>query len=217
MIHTLIFDFDGTLHETGRIYVAAFQETRKKLLTDGYDVREYTDSEIERWLGVNTPDMWAQFMPDLSRVQTDSYARYLGSVLNDLLSGPAAHLYDGTEETLTMLKNQGYTMVILSNCMEEYRDAAIRRFGLDRWITEFFCCQAYGDRPKEEILPEIESRYPGHFCVIGDSASDLKTAQVHGLYSIGCCYGYGLPEELAGANFIVNSVREIPGVIAQLV
>ena len=27
MIHTLIFDFDGTLHETGRMYVAAFQET----------------------------------------------------------------------------------------------------------------------------------------------------------------------------------------------
>ena len=44
MIRTLIFDFDGTLHETGRIYVAAFRATREKLLADGYTVREYTDS-----------------------------------------------------------------------------------------------------------------------------------------------------------------------------
>ena len=215
MIRTLIFDFDGTLHETGRIYVAAFRATREKLLADGYTVREYTDSEIEGWLGVNTPDMWAQFMPDLSPEQTDFYARYLGSVLNGLLSGPSAHLYDGAEETLTALKDQGYTMVILSNCMEAYRDAAIRRFGLDRLFTEFFCCQAYGDRPKEEIFPEIAGRYPGPFCVIGDRASDLKTAQVHGLYSIGCAYGYGTRAELAGADVIVDSVRNIPAAVGQ--
>lgn len=213
---TLIFDFDGTLHETGRIYIAAFRETREKLLEDGYAVREYTDGEIEKWLGVNTPDMWREFMPDLSPAQTDHYARYLGTVLGGLLSGPQAHLYAGAEEMLDTLKARGCTMVILSNCTCIYRDTAIRRFGLDRWFSAFFCCEAYGDKPKEEIFPEIAKRYPGPWCVIGDRASDLKTAQAHALRSIGCAYGYGTREELASADILVDSIRDIPAAVEQL-
>ena len=36
------------------------------LVTEGYaQERTFSDKEISQWLGVNAPDMWHSFMPDL--------------------------------------------------------------------------------------------------------------------------------------------------------
>ena len=45
---TLIFDFDGTLHQTARIYIPAFRAARAALVAQGYPVRAFADAEITR-------------------------------------------------------------------------------------------------------------------------------------------------------------------------
>ena len=45
---------------------ALFGKAYRMLVTEGYaQERTFFDKEISQWLGVNTPDMWHSFMPDL--------------------------------------------------------------------------------------------------------------------------------------------------------
>jgi phosphoglycolate phosphatase len=44
---------------------------------------------------------------------------------------------------------------------------------------------------------------------IGDRESDRHAAEHAGVPFIGCAYGYGQPEEIAGAAAIVHSIAEL--------
>lgn len=210
MLNTVLFDFDGTLHETGRIFIAAFRKVHAKLREDGYTVRDYADEEIVKWLGINTPNMWKDFMPDLTQEETDKYIAYMMGNLDGFLMSEMARLYDGVEEMLTELKNQGRNLVILSNCTKSYRDTAWKRFDLGRWFTDYISCEDYDNIPKEHIFPFVAEKYEGDYIMIGDRLSDLRVALEHGLPSIGCLYGYGTEEELSVATAMVRTAGEIP-------
>ncbi len=56
---------------------------------------------------------------------------------------------------LTTLKNQGYYLVVLSNCKTAYRKAHWEEFGMKRWFERFYDCESYGFRPKTEIVQDI--------------------------------------------------------------
>ncbi|MBQ1339602.1 MAG: HAD family hydrolase, partial [Ruminococcus sp.] len=63
----IIFDYDGTVHESMLTYAPAFRDTMKWLSDNGFIAdKEYSDSEISHWLGFNSTDMWGQFHPELS-------------------------------------------------------------------------------------------------------------------------------------------------------
>ena len=49
--------------------------------------------------------------------------------------------------------------------------------------------------------------------IVGDLFHDIETAVRNNLHSIGCGYGYGMPEELVNADVVVNDIIEIPVVI----
>ena len=62
----IILDYDGTIHDTMRIYKKAFLKAYEWLVQEGKAVRrEFDDSQISRWLGFNSKEMWNTFMPTL--------------------------------------------------------------------------------------------------------------------------------------------------------
>ena len=217
MLNTLIFDWDGTLHNTEALYGRAFRKAYAWLAAEGYaPKRSYTDREVSIYLGMSAPEMWNTFMPELPQPVKDTCSSLIGQAMVEEIDAGKALLYPGAPDTLTALKEAGYRLVFLSNCKHAYMEAHRRAFGLDRWFDGFYCCQDYDFRPKVEIFPAIRDAFPAEFCVIGDRASDLETARVHGLASIGCAYGFGSPEELAGADRIARRVTELPGLIQSL-
>ena len=217
MIRTLIFDWDGTLHDTGRLYGSAFRRAYSWLVSRGWaPERDYRDEEVTCYLGMNAHDMWNRFMPQLPQEIKNRASDIIGREMIARIEAGEAVLYPGTEETLNQLKARGYEMVILSNCKRAYLDAHRRAFALDRWFTGFCCCEDFDFAPKEEIFPAFRPRHPEAYAVIGDRASNLKVAASHGLLSVGCAYGFGSPGELASADRIAQSVKEIPALVAQL-
>jgi phosphoglycolate phosphatase len=58
-VKTIIFDWDGTLHESIHIYKPAFLKAYKYLVENGF-VSEYKwkDNEISAFLGMNPKQMW---------------------------------------------------------------------------------------------------------------------------------------------------------------
>ncbi|MGB5823453.1 MAG: HAD family hydrolase [Proteocatella sp.] len=206
----IIFDYDGTLHESIKIYAPAFKKAYAYLVENGYaQDKTWSESEISRWLGYSSKDMWQEFMPELPSEIKEICSSLIGSTMLEYMQEGKAKLYEGSLETLENLRNMGYQLIFLSNCKVEYMQMHIRLFNLDKYFSAFYCTQQYDFAPKHEIFNHIRQNHPGSFIVVGDRFQDIEIAAVHSLFSIGCAYGYGSIEELWDADVIIQSIDEI--------
>lgn len=213
----LLLDYDGTLHDSTAIYAPAFREAYAYLISRGFaSPRSFTDEEISRFTGYSADDMWAAFMPELPKNERDHCSRMIGDNETRLIAGGAARLYPGAEDALRELRSEGHTLLLLSNCGQDYMDAHARFFGLDAYFAALYCGEAFGYAPKREIFHTICQNHPGGFIVIGDRFHDMEIARTHGLRSIGCAYGYGGTDELCGADVIISAVTEMPEAVRTL-
>lgn len=206
----LIFDYDGTIHNSMKTYAPAFRNTCQWLADNGYiPHKEYADSEISCWLGFNSTDMWSAFHPELAPDIKEKARVMLGEDMAERVDNGEGALFDGAEEMLSALKSQGHTLIFLSNCRFHYLNRHKRVFKLDRFFDYFYCCEEFDFIPKYEIFRRIAPRHEGEFIVIGDRFHDIETAVKNNLKSIGCGYGYGTMDELSSADIIVNSPTDI--------
>ncbi|MBP3746757.1 MAG: HAD family hydrolase [Ruminococcus sp.] len=213
----IIFDYDGTVHESMRTYAPAFRDTMKWLSDNGFIAdKDYSDSEISHWLGFNSTDMWGQFHPELSPEIREKARAMLGENMAARVENGEGGLYAGIEDALLSLKASGHTLIFLSNCRIHYMERHRRVFRLDRFFDSFFCCEEYGFIPKYEIFRRFSDQFEGDFIVVGDRFHDIDTAVQNGLHSVGCGYGYGSEDELRCADIIVTSPAQIPDAVNAL-
>ncbi len=213
----LIFDYDGTLHQSMLTYAPAFRATCKMLADMGYmPEKEFTDDEISYWLGFNSTDMWNKFLPDVPADIKEKARIFLGQDMGNRIENGEGALYPHAEEVLAELKEQGHTLIFLSNCRVQYMARHSRVFGLNRFFDYFYCCEEYDFIPKYQIFRIFSLQHKGEFIVIGDRFHDIETAEKNGLKSIGCGYGYGSSEELSAADIIVGDITEIPDTVKKL-
>lgn len=219
----LIFDYDGTLHETMKIYEPAVYDTVEWLKNScAVSVEVPGRERIQSWLGLNTSDMWNDFLPELKMDMKKRAAMRIGDRMQEALEAGRGGWYDGVSEMLDRLRSQGFTMAVLSNCGVSYGRLHWERFGMERWFTAFFPCECWNNAPKSEIMKDIVRDFRGavektplrrdevegvceevrdgktKFVVIGDRDSDFEGARAVGAPFIGCTYGYGTPDELRG-------------------
>lgn len=214
----LIFDYDGTIHNSMKTYAPAFRNTCKWLADNGYiEKYNYSDRQISYWLGFNSTDMWEQFQPELSPAIREKARIMLGEDMAQRVENGEGALFENAEKVLETLKNNGYNLIFLSNCRVHYMERHKRVFGLDRFFSYFYCCEEFNFIPKYEIFRQIKPSHDGNFIVIGDRFHDIETAVKNNLHSIGCGYGYGSPEELSGADIIINDIAEIPVVVERFI
>lgn len=148
-------------------------------------------------------------MPMMPQDQRMAYSRQLGEEMRAIIQGGGARWYPGAEAMLAALKDQGHTLVFLSNCRHDYQELHRRVFQMDRFFSGYYCTEDYNGASKVAIYPYIAETIGDGFIVIGDRGLDMDIARVHGLATIGCGYGYGRAEELSGANIVVNHPHEI--------
>ena len=205
-----IFDYDGTCYETLGIYGEAVRTAEKWANCQGFFASHSSEDRVLRkYLGMNALDMWREFMPD-----APEEIRRQGSMIvqEGMLEGIRLNrggLYEGIPGLLEKLKAAGHVLLILSNCTIKYRDAHWKAYGLDRWFSEFYCSEAFGGIPKEEIFKTLSKEYPGEYIMIGDRHSDMKVGYEHGFGTVACDYGYGSRKELETADYHAKSVQEL--------
>lgn len=213
----IIFDWDGTLFQTAPIYGKAFRKVYQNLVKEGLAKERYfSDEEMSKYLGMNSIDMWNSFMPELAETKKNESSALVGSEMISLIDNDEAKLFDNTKETLDKLVEDGNTLIFLSNCKHKYLEANREKFKLDKWFSDYYCCEDYNFIPKEEIFLSFKDKFKGLFIVVGDRGSDIKVASDNNLLSIGCIYGYGNSDELSEATYLIENIREIPEIIKEL-
>lgn len=232
----LIFDYDGTLHETLLIYELAIREAVGWLRRDyGIEVEMPSRDRMRSWLGMNVEEMWADFHPTFGKDLQDLAARRIGATMQQAAISGKSNWYEGMDEALEELRQCGYRMTVLSNCETSYAKLHWKLFHMDRYFDAFLDCESRGHASKADILRSIKNDYrkavisaPVHrtdlagiengknFIMIGDRISDRLAAQDSEIPFIGCRYGYGSDRELEGADRTVGRPTEIPQRVREL-
>ena len=206
----LLFDYDGTLHNSIKIYAPAFRTAYTYLVENGFaDSKEFTDQEISHWLGFTADDMWKCFLPNLPAEEKKNCSTIIGKEMLSQIEKGMAELYPLAENILQKLKELGYNLVFLSNCKHAYMEAHIGQFHLDHFFSGFYCSEDFGFIPKYEIFKSIKGDHPGDYIVIGDRFQDFEISVMHHLQSVGCLYGYGAPNELQLATYRIDNLSDI--------
>lgn len=216
MKRTLIFDFDGTLHNHLALYARAVREEQRILKEEGIESREYTDEEMGKWLGMTAAEMWNDFMPGLTQERKDIGAKNISRRLSEGIMRRESVLYPNAETVMNRLKEMGYGLILLSNCSQKHMDANVSAFELGRWFDMCVSSGAYPGESKAQIFEHIKNELENPCCVIGDRASDFEVAKVHGLKFIACRYGFGCDSEFVGADAFLNDISELPQVLDSL-
>lgn len=206
----LIFDYDGTLHDSIQIYAPAFQFAYNHLVALGKaSPKEWVENEISRWIGMSSKNMWNSFMPNLSQILKDECSNMIGNKMICLVNEGKAKLYPQALKTLSKLKSKGYNLIFLSNCKHSYMQAHIDFFLLDNYFSAFYSTEDFGFKPKYEIFNTIREKVTEEFIIVGDRFQDFEIALKNGFKSIGCKYGYGSNIELSNATMLVDKPIEI--------
>ncbi|MFW6015774.1 MAG: HAD family hydrolase [bacterium] len=209
-IKTIFFDFDGTIHDSSRIYVPSFRKAYNYLVKEGYSKeREWSKEQIIYWLGFTSVEMWNNFMPDLDEKVRAKASRIIGKEMLEQLSMGYGHLYDGALEVLQYLKEKGYSLIFLSNCGTSYKKKVNEVFELDKYFSDLICSEDYNFIPKHIIMNNIINNYPKEMIMVGDRIHDIETGKQNNIITIGCTYGYGNEKELQEADYKINSIRKL--------
>jgi len=207
-IKTVYFDYDGTLHNSIKIYAPAFKKAYDYLVKiKKAENRTFADEEIAKWLGYTNNEMWDIFMKDLEishRKQAEQIMK--DEMIIQIKKGHAA-LYENIIEVLKTLKQKGYVLVFLSNCRKEYMQSAKTIFNLDKYFDDMVCSEIYDNKSKYEVLKIIKNNYPMNQVMIGDRFHDIEAANYNNIYSIFCEYGYG--DMLEGTDADARAVKPI--------
>ena len=178
---TVFFDYDGTLHDSMHLYGPAFRRAYAALVTDGWAApRTFSDEEIASWLGYSPAAMWASFMPELPEAIWQRASAAIGEEMRRLLAAGAGRLYPGAKAMLESLREEGCTLVFLSNCSGSYRDEHLAAFGLGGLFTGAWCAEDFEGLEKWQIYRQICARYPKPHLMVGDRSGGGR-ARKHSL------------------------------------
>lgn len=209
-INTIFFDYDGTLHNSIKIYGPAFRKAYAYLVDQEFaEHRYWSDKEISYWLGYNPPEMWKNFMPDLEESIRLKCSAIVGEEMKSLIEKGSAYLYEGALDTLRYIKRRGYKSIFISNCKLSYKNSHIKLFELGDYFDELVCSEEYNFIPKYEVLRNIKDKYPKEMVIIGDRFQDIEAGMKNGIYTIGCNYGYSFEGELDQADLIINDIQDL--------
>lgn len=210
MKQVLLFDFDGTLFDTGPGVINCVVYALEHL-----GIYEPDKQKLRKFMGPPLYDMFRELYG-----------------LNDALGNEAVRLYreryqptgiwecapyPGIVELLKKLREAGYLLAVATSKPTPSALRILERYQMES-LFDFICGSEFdGTRSKKSevvkaVLEHFEiQKCPDQALMIGDRKYDVLGASAVGVPCLGVRYGYGEPGELeeAGAIVVVDSIKEL--------
>lgn len=204
----VMFDFDGTVVDSGGIILASMRHATQTVLA-----REYSDQEL--MASVGGPGLEAQ-MEAFAPEQVEELVRVYRAHNEPLHDSLEAFL--GIEDVLTKLKEEGRALGLVTAKRRSTVDLAFARLP----IAHFFDAVVGGDETErhkphpEPLLLGLErlGASADEAAYVGDSPYDMQAARAGGLYAVGVTWG-GIHHRaaLSDADVVVDTAQELLGVL----
>jgi len=204
-VHTVIFDLDGTLSDSGIVTMEAL-----KNIAPSCGLPIPSEEAIRRATGYATPEFYFVLFPDFQRTMLLNVEKLVEQEESRLFpSFGDKLLFEGCRELLMRLKECGIRLHIASTGCRDHVLSILNETG----IIGFFDTVNCGRPDKTDMLREIIEGSDKTGCVmVGDMKKDYEAARANGILSVGACYGYCVPE-LSDFDLYINSPLDLLDVL----
>lgn len=190
----VLFDFDGTLIDTGELILESFRYTIRTVLG-----RDIDDDELLRNVGAPLRQQMEEFAPGRGDEMVAVYREY-NHARHDELARP----FPGVEETLAALKTRGMPMGVVTSKGHVAVDMGRRMIGLDRYIDTVVTAddvQVHKPEPYPLLFAAERMGVDVTRCMyVGDSPHDVTSARRAGAVAVAALWGMFSEERLAEAG-----------------
>jgi len=207
----IIFDFDGTLFQTDKLAIQAFNKTFEQLRSEGYQVSSsFTEADLLQVIGLTLEDIWRKLLPNLSQEAVEKASKYLlENELSGVKEGYGA-LFPEVVDTLLELKRAGFRLFIASNGQKEYVFGLADAFRIDHFFEGIYTAGEFETSNKDDLVKYLlENAGITKATMVGDRSSDISAGQTNNLFVVGCDFGFCTEGELAGANVIISNFSQL--------
>ncbi len=212
----LAFDLDGVLYSSEPFLAEAYREAIATVEVQHPGVfRRPTTSEIFAHIGWPLPVIFANLFPGADRhAQAALHAATLEVICRRVASGEG-RLYADVPAVLQALRDAGYQLAIASNGRSRYVETVLTTYDLAALFAPRVSADQVGDKTAilHRTLADLGVA-PAHAVMIGDRATDRAAARAVGCGFVGCDYGHGHRDEIAGAGPLVQRFADVPAAVA---
>ncbi len=208
----ILFDLDGTLTNP---VIGITKSIQYALSSKGIQITDL--NSLTKYIG---PPLRKTFMEfDYNEEEAEAlvakyreYYQVTGIYENEV--------YDGIEELLHKLKEDGKKLYTATSKPEHYAKVILEHFHLAHYFEDI--CGATMDTSrgtKEEVIRYVLEKNSitalDEVVMVGDREHDVEGAKKVGVASIGVLFGYGSRNELieAGADYLAATVDEVYDII----
>ncbi len=206
----MLFDFDGTIVDSGAMILASFRHATKTVLA-----REIPDAELAAAVGGSTIfEQMRAFDPNRVDELVAAYREHNTPLHEELRA------FEGMDELLAGLRAEGRRLGIVTAKRRNTIDLAFRILDLERHFDAVVTADST-QRHKPDPEPvlhalELLGAVPGEAAFVGDSPFDMGAGSAAGVYAVGVSWGGLHAEEAlleAGADVVVHSREELLAVL----
>ena len=210
-IQAIIFDLDGTLLNTLDDLAGS---TNRVLSQYGYPT--HPPKAYKYFVGDGIDKLVFRVLPLEKRDEKtvnicvkalrDDYSRHWKD---------QTRLYDGIEDMLSELSRRGIQLTILSNKPHHLTELTVSHYFADWNFAEVAgAIDAIPKKPNPAGAIRIIEKMkiaPENFLYLGDTNTDMKTANGAGIFAIGALWGFRTESELlkSGARAVISNPAEI--------
>ena len=205
----LIFDLDGTLWDSSQPVAESWNEVFERRHAD---LQPLTAQDIRNVMGKTMEEIARTILPVYDEAGKELFAE-CETYEVDYVSEHGGTLFEGVEETLQELMDEGYRLAIVSNCQTGYIGAFLKSMKMDKYFCD---TEEWGNTllPKDENIRLVMDRNNCEKAIyIGDTQKDMDSARGAGIPFIHAAYGFGQTVEPDG---VINAFNELPGVVRQI-
>ena len=213
----LILDLDGTLADTIWGIRDGVNLAMRKY---GYPERSYEDIRLAIGNGArelirrSVPTDVAEDAALVDRIY-EEYNRFYGETYVN------CRFYEGIRETLSTLRERGYTLAVLSNKQDLYVKTMISEL-FEESLFAYVAGQTELPKKPDPTVPLLIASSlgfsPAETAFIGDSDVDIQTGRNAGMLAVGCSWGYRDRSALIeqGAHAVVDRPWELAELFGEL-
>lgn len=211
MYKYILFDLDGTLTNSKEGITKCVQYALKH-----FEIDEPNLDNLTCFIGpplLNGFKEYYGFDEDKSILAVEKYRERFSEI--GLFENA---VYDGIEELLEELINKGKVLAIATSKPGIFTERILEKFTLKKYFKVVVGSELDGTRnDKGEVIQEVIRQLDlskddlSKTIMVGDRKHDIIGAKSCRIHSIGVKYGFAKENELelAGADYIVESVREL--------
>lgn len=211
MVKAVVFDFDGTLCDTG----VGVKKSAKYAL-DAFGIKAPEWEELDFFIGppllVTFQERFNQSVTDAEKLVKKYRERYTNIGLYE------SEFYNGIPQLIKDLKSQGFKLGIASSKPINYIDELLIKADLQTYFDYISAVSFNADcESKQSILERCLNELgvePNDAIMVGDRFYDMDGARGAGVDSVGVLWGFGSKFELieSGATYVVDKIQDIESI-----